>query len=75
MISCLLDDAVHLMRWPSRDSVIMRLLHRRSVNGQRYFTTSGPMRGVFVRPERVVVGDYPEVDEFADMMDDSEDEI
>lgn len=49
--------------------------HRRSVNGQRYFTTSGPMRGVFVRPERVVVGDYPEVDEFADMMDDSEDEI
>jgi hypothetical protein len=33
------------------------------------------MRGVFVRPERVVVGDFPEVDEFADMMDDSEDEI
>lgn len=54
---------------------MVRLLHRRSVNGQRYFTTSGPMRGVFVRPERVVVGDYPEVDEFADMMDDSEDEI
>jgi hypothetical protein len=54
---------------------VVRLLYRRSVNGQRYFTTSGPMRGVFVRPERVVVGDYPEVDEFADMMDDSEDEI
>jgi len=43
------------------------------VNGERYFT-SGHMRGVFVRPERVLVGDYPELDEFADMMD-SEDEI
>ena len=42
------------------------------VEGERYFT-SQPNHGVFVRPERVVVGDWPEVDEFADM--DDEDEI
>ena len=41
-----------------------------SVAGQRYFTC-GSKRGVFVRPNKVQVGDYPEVDEFVD----SEDEI
>lgn len=71
MISCLLTVNVNVV-FGTRS---YDLFNRRSVNGQRYFTTSGPMRGVFVRPERVVVGDYPEVDEFADMMDDSEDEI
>ncbi|KAJ9098512.1 hypothetical protein QFC20_005939 [Naganishia adeliensis] len=43
-----------------------------SVEGERYFTCQ-PNHGVFVRPERVVVGDWPEVDEFADM--DDQDEI
>lgn len=44
-----------------------------SVNDKKYFTCQ-PKRGVFVRPERVTVGDYPEVDEFADVMD-SEEEL
>lgn len=44
----------------------------RSVEGERYFTCK-PNHGVFVRPERVITGDWPEVDEFADM--DDEDEI
>lgn len=36
-----------------------------SVGGTRYFSC-GQKHGMFVRPERVKVGDYPEVDEFAD---------
>jgi dynactin complex subunit len=32
------------------------------VDGQRYFTASGPRRGLFVRPTLVSVGDYPELD-------------
>ncbi|GHJ84835.1 hypothetical protein NliqN6_1237 [Naganishia liquefaciens] len=43
-----------------------------SVEGERYFE-SKPNHGVFVRPERIVIGDWPEIDEFADM--DDEDEI
>ena len=34
--------------------------------GRRYFDAGGEKRGVFVRPERVEVGDFPVVDEFAD---------
>jgi tubulin-folding cofactor B len=36
-----------------------------SVKGKRYFSCEGVggMRGLFVRPERVTVGDYPVLDE------------
>jgi tubulin-specific chaperone B len=36
-----------------------------SVKGQRYFEC-GANYGVFVRPERVEIGDFPVLDEFAD---------
>ncbi|GAB1733835.1 hypothetical protein NU195Hw_g7228t1 [Hortaea werneckii] len=37
-----------------------------SVKGTRYFECGGGNCGVFVRPERVEVGDFPVLDEFAD---------
>lgn len=37
----------------------------RSVDGKRYFET-GPLRASFVRPDKVTVGDFPELDPFAD---------
>lgn len=36
-----------------------------SVDGKVYFETL-PMRASFVRPDKVKVGDYPEIDPFAD---------
>lgn len=36
--------------------------------GKRYFTAK-PNCGAFVRPEKVEVGDFPEVDEFAEEME------
>lgn len=52
----------------------MVLLHARSVDGKRYFETA-PLRASFVRPDKVKVGDYPELDPFADLDDDEEDEM
>jgi hypothetical protein len=42
-----------------------------SVPPHRYFTCR-PNHGTFVRPDRVVVGDYPEIDEFASEDEDEE---
>jgi tubulin-folding cofactor B len=39
------------------------------VKGTVYFDAEGRNRGVFVRPERVEVGDFPIVDEFAEDME------
>ncbi|BGP16011.1 hypothetical protein JCM10213_005438 [Rhodosporidiobolus nylandii] len=39
-----------------------------SVDGKRYFTTP-PLRASFVRPDKVTVGDFPELDPFADEED------
>jgi tubulin-folding cofactor B len=36
-----------------------------SVEGKVYFETL-PLRASFVRPDKVTVGDYPEIDPFAD---------
>ncbi|KAK4056832.1 hypothetical protein OIO90_002082 [Microbotryomycetes sp. JL221] len=36
-----------------------------AVEGKRYYQT-GPMRASFVRPDKVTVGDFPELDPFAD---------
>ncbi|BGO93979.1 hypothetical protein NBRC10512_005214 [Rhodotorula toruloides] len=36
-----------------------------AVEGKRYFQT-GPLRASFVRPDKVTVGDFPELDPFAD---------
>ncbi|POY71813.1 hypothetical protein BMF94_5174 [Rhodotorula taiwanensis] len=44
-----------------------------AVEGQRYFQT-GPQRASFVRPDKVTVGDFPELDPFADDDDEGEDE-
>lgn len=35
------------------------------VEGKRYFQTA-PLRASFVRPDKVTVGDFPELDPFAD---------
>jgi len=32
------------------------------VDGERYFQTAGPKRGMFVRPTAVTAGDFPELD-------------
>ena len=40
-----------------------------SVKGKRLFDCGGVKRGVLVRPERVEVGDFPVVDEFAEEME------
>lgn len=37
----------------------------RRVEGKRYFQTP-PLRASFVRPDKVTVGDFPEIDPFAD---------
>lgn len=47
---------------------------RSSVNGKRYFET-GPLRASFVRPDKVTVGDFPELDPFADDDDDLDEEM
>jgi len=39
------------------------------VGGKRYFDAEGRNRGVFVRPERVEVGAFEVVDEFAEEME------
>jgi len=39
------------------------------VGGKRYFEAEGRNRGVFVRPERVEVGQFEVVDEFAEEME------
>lgn len=44
-----------------------------SVDGKVYFETL-PMRASFVRPDKVTVGDYPEIDPFAEDDDDDDDE-
>ena len=47
-------------RWHWTDRV-----SRDSVDGERYFKT-GPLRASFVKPDKVEVGDFPELDPFAD---------
>ncbi|GJN89282.1 hypothetical protein Rhopal_002261-T1 [Rhodotorula paludigena] len=42
-----------------------------AVEGKRYFQT-GPLRASFVRPDKVTVGDYPELDPFAEDLEDDE---
>ena len=44
-----------------------------SVKGKKYFDAP-PGYGAFLRPDKVKVGDYPEIDEFADDLG-SDDEI
>lgn len=41
------------------------------VEGKRYFQT-GPLRASFVRPDKVTVGDFPELDPFAEELGDDE---
>jgi hypothetical protein len=48
--------------------------YARSVDGKRYFET-GPLRASFVRPDKVTVGDFPELDPFADEDEDDEMEM
>lgn len=48
--------------------------HARSVDGKRYFET-GALRASFVRPDKVTVGDFPELDPFADEDDEEEMEM
>ncbi|GAA5882052.1 hypothetical protein JCM3774_005123 [Rhodotorula dairenensis] len=45
-----------------------------TVDGKRYFLT-GPLRASFVRPDKVTVGDFPELDPFADDDDDKDEEM
>ncbi|GAA5981749.1 hypothetical protein JCM10908_004588 [Rhodotorula pacifica] len=45
-----------------------------TVDGKRYFET-GPLRASFVRPDKVTIGDYPELDPFADEEEDEEMEM
>ncbi|BGP31913.1 hypothetical protein JCM10296v2_003692 [Rhodotorula toruloides] len=45
-----------------------------AVEGKRYFQT-GPLRASFVRPDKVTVGDFPELDPFAEGEDDEEMEM
>jgi adenylate cyclase associated (CAP) protein len=40
-----------------------------SVQGVKYFDAGGKNRGVFVRPERVEVGDFPVLDELGEEME------
>lgn len=41
------------------------------VDGKRYFQTA-PLRASFVRPDKVTIGDFPELDPFADDDDEME---
>ncbi|BGP39926.1 hypothetical protein JCM10450v2_003905 [Rhodotorula kratochvilovae] len=45
-----------------------------AVDGKRYFETA-PLRASFVRPDKVKVGDYPELDPFAELEDEEEMEM
>lgn len=42
-----------------------------SVEGKRYFQTM-PMRATFVKPDKVTIGDFPEIDPFAEDDEDME---
>ncbi|TNY20888.1 tubulin-folding cofactor B [Rhodotorula diobovata] len=44
-----------------------------AVDGKRYFQTA-PLRASFVRPDKVKVGDYPELDPFAELDEDEADD-
>jgi hypothetical protein len=47
------------------------LILSHSVDGKVYFETL-PLRASFVRPDKVTVGDFPEIDPFAEDEEDME---
>jgi hypothetical protein len=54
----------------SRELMCVLVSHRR-VEGKRYFQTA-PLCASFVRPDKVTVGDFPELDPFAEDDDEME---